>query len=623
MKKNAKETVKGQLRIPEWIIPVGVGLCALLLVGLTYYLTAYTNYNFLIKTQEQSLFLYTSDFFTECMQRAGGLLVYVGCFFTQFFYHPWLGSTFYAAILLLIAFLTAKAFRVPRPFLPLVFLPSFFLLWSYVDLGYLIFVLKSPGYVFSNPLGIVTALALLWAYRVIPSWIMRGTLILWVAVSYPLCGFYTLYAGVLCVLYELITTFTGEKKGRIYPAIVGLVAIGLVPYIYFVQCYTRMLEKDLYIAALPRFYFTEAELPLWMPFIWLFICLLLFLVFTGFKLGKKQKGTIWMFGISLLVYCISAWNAYSHTFQDENFRTELEMDIAASEADWNRVLEASARLEGTPTRLIVLHTNLALQKLGMAGDKMFHYKNGSQPYNSPRASRYLQNIGARPLYYYYGDANFAYRWAMEDAVENGWRVDYLKYMVRCALMNQEFPLAQKYINRLKETKYHKAWAEQQEFYAHEPRKMDLEPAYSQIKPLMEYGDVLDGDGGMIEVYLLNNFALMEGGPLELVELSLQCNLILKDIARFWPRFFLYVRNHPGRIPTHYQEAAVMYSYLEGKVDISGLPIDPDIMARFKELIRLSEEFSDKGEEYCKVAFGPSYGNTFWYYYFFVKGLKTS
>ena len=43
------------------------------------------------KVQHTTLFLPTSLFFSEQMLVPGGLLVWCGTFFTQFFYYPWLG----------------------------------------------------------------------------------------------------------------------------------------------------------------------------------------------------------------------------------------------------------------------------------------------------------------------------------------------------------------------------------------------------------------------------------------------------------------------------------------------------------------------------------------------------
>jgi hypothetical protein len=53
--------------------------------------------------------------------------------------------------------------------------------------------------------------------------------------------------------------------------------------------------------------------------------------------------------------------------------------------------------------------------------------------------------------------------------------------------------------------------------------------------LLAYDDLLDGDENLLEKYLLNHFANMQGGSLKLLELSIQCNLVLKNKV-FKPKF---------------------------------------------------------------------------------------
>lgn len=69
-------------------LPVAVAVVLLLVVAgvlLTY------ERDYLWKVQELNLFLNTSLFFKQQMIVPGGMLMYLGQFFTQFFYHPWLG----------------------------------------------------------------------------------------------------------------------------------------------------------------------------------------------------------------------------------------------------------------------------------------------------------------------------------------------------------------------------------------------------------------------------------------------------------------------------------------------------------------------------------------------------
>ena len=63
-------------------------LGALLLIALT--LLNFES-DLLWKIQQYNLFLDTPLFFREQMLVPGGLLSYASCYFTQFFFYPWLG----------------------------------------------------------------------------------------------------------------------------------------------------------------------------------------------------------------------------------------------------------------------------------------------------------------------------------------------------------------------------------------------------------------------------------------------------------------------------------------------------------------------------------------------------
>ena len=78
----------------------------------------------------------------------------------------------------------------------------------------------------------------------------------------------------------------------------------------------------------------------------------------------------------LLVWAVTAWGLKKAWYVDENFRKELLMARAIEEEDWEQI--PAIFLSGTaePTRLMVMNKNLALFRLGRAGDEMFQYREG-------------------------------------------------------------------------------------------------------------------------------------------------------------------------------------------------------------------------------------------------------
>lgn len=313
--------------------------------------------------------------------------------------------------------------------------------------------------------------------------------------------------------------------------------------------------------------------------------------------------------VSLLIYLGSAITAYSNSFRDANFLNSLRMKHAAEAGEWEQILQIARDGEQEPTRTQVCLTRLALFKTGRMGDELFAYPEGSAQYNAPQ-NQWLRLMIGPLLYYHYGKLGFAYRWAMEDLVEYGERPAYLRYLYSVAKMNGEDALAKRYERTLSRTLFYK------------DINKNMEQEISEIKPLLNYTDQLDGDNGLVEFYLLNSFALSEGGSREMVELSLMDGLITKDLTGFWPRFMALLPTWKGHIPTHYQEASLMLTQLQGDSPLSDFSvIDPAIRQRFQRLVDTSARMGDNATN--ATALRPAYGNTYWYYYFFVEGLKTN
>lgn len=612
--------------------------CIILFVCFAYYITAFYNRDFLVWADKISLFLPTRMFFMQTMHTAGGLLSYAGIFLTQFFYYPLLGSTILILLLLFIVFLVIKAFEFSPRFFPLAFIPAFALLVSITGIGDILSSLMPPGYLFANILGIITVLLLFWVFKITEKMYKEKSFILYIfplaiILTYPLFGFYSLFAALLCLL---------SVSFRIKPLILSisyllgcLLICLLVPFLFSRYFYITMAWSDTYAAGLPKFFFTEIELSLWMPFIILFFTLLLFFIISYTK--AKNKALLY---VSFGFFLISLAAAYNNSYRNDNFKTELQMIHAIDNSDWNQVVSIGGKQKKSPTRLIIMCYNLALYKLGQAGDYMFKMDNNSIPSVSSRKNTILMYNGAQPLYYHYGKVNFSYRWGMEFMVRHGLRAQGLKYMVKCALLNNELALATKYNNILKQTFFHKQWADKYQKYIDNPQLMSEDAEMKAIRPLMEYENLLQGDNSQLDGYIYYSFAHMVRGTPEILELSLQNNLILKDIDRFWPRFLLYTRKH-DRIPVHYQEAAILYFQAkEGKVDVNNIEFEEMDFSRIddEDYLKGMEEFdiefdktiisrfdmfrkmqnANMSHEYNKKILKPQFGNTYWYYYFYVE-----
>lgn len=609
--------MKHKITRPENRLLLINGVYSLLLTAAAVLLLGGYEPHFLYKGQELSLFLPTRMFFYQHMHSPGGMLTYAGTFLTQFLYYPWLGTLILILLLWAIQQGIQRIYSFPPALQLLSFFPSAALLAGITQLGYVIYTLKSPGILFSQIVGFLFTLMLFGIYRKIKNDPAKiGWSILSLTLSYPLFGFYTVLAGLLMTVSSLLPA--GHHRRSYGPAAVALASTLIPPVVYY-HFYTTVNILNIYRIGLPAFEINSHEFILWVPYLMLIAAPFLFLFcFRNPSSPHPGKQAVWIasglfVGLLLFVYLL--------TFRQPTFFTELSMNRAIEKRDWKEVLRLAKNTGHEPTRLIVMNKNLALWKLGQCGDRMFTFPDGGV---KPRCSRHvmLMQTGGKTLYFHYGKLNYCYRWCMEDGVEYGWKTEYLKYMALCTLFTGEYNLAEKYLNTLEQTLFHKKWARKYKACLRNPDALVKDPDFKQIRPLYGYPNVLDGDSGLVEIYLINTLASLTKGTKETTELSLIANLILKGIQPFWPRFFLYAHLH-DRIPVHYQEAAMLYAYLAQKPEmVKGIRFDQRVTDRFKEFQQMSIVYQHVPENQSAPLFQEKFGDTFWYYYFFVNDIKS-
>ncbi|MFA6872882.1 MAG: DUF6057 family protein [Bacteroidaceae bacterium] len=601
---------------------------AVLFAGIAYVGLVVDQREFLLRAQELSLFLPGEQFLHLFLAQPGLLLDYAGAWCTQFFYYPWLGAGILVTLWLLLIATLQTAFRIRAKWGLWLLVAPVALLAIDTSVGYWIFHMKFQGYLFNATLGMLLAALSLCIYRYFPVRWRVCWIAFWVIAGYPLAGFYAL----LATGYMALMAIKEERSliQRIGQPIVAFLFMALVPVFYY-YIYTQTNYVFIYFAGLPTFMFPTRNFSLWLPYAVMCLSMLPLVLLSQSRalLNKEDDLSINSKMIHKLpVYLLIqvallgslGYLAISHWFNDTNFRYELKMNRLAWEKDWDQIIEEAHTWDQEPTRLMVLFKNLALFKEGRAGDEMFRFFDGGAKENSMIDERMTQ-IGGKYIYLNYAKFNFCYRWCLEDAVEYGNKVEYLKYMSLCALYSGELKLATKYLHTLEKTRFHADWAREQFRFVRNPALLKQDPNFQTIYPLYVYADRLDGDQNLVEIYLLKFFNSTWSKVPLYQEMSLMCNLVMKDIPNFWPRFFEYSKSHP-RIPTHYQEAAILYAYLE-KRDPSVLPIDEDVKSRFNEFQRTLSQNPGQTEEQLQPLFRSLFGDTFWYFYFFVRNVKSN
>ena len=213
-------------------------------------------------------------------------------------------------------------------------------------------------------------------------------------------------------------------------------------------------------------------------------------------------------------------------------------------------------------------------------------------------------------------------------MEFGCDFDNLKTLARCALVGGEMDVARKYLDILATSIYYKDWAERLLPITHNPKLIKDYHEFDNVRELRDHmGSALDGDNGLVEMYLMNYFSnTMNKDSKLLQEVTLNYAMVQKDINLFWPRFFLYATLHPsGDMPIHYQEAAYLYGKLEpDNVSIENMPFDQQVKDRYASFQQVSQSLLKQGMDTTDVgeAMKGAFGDTFYWFYFFCRNIHS-
>ncbi len=561
------------------------------------------------KAQQLNLFLCTSLFFHEQLVVPGGLLTWVGTFFTQFFHWPWAGVTLLCGWWLLLMVLIRRAFRVPRLWSGLMLIPVGLLLLTIVDMGYWLYMLKLQGHFFVSTIGTTAVVALLWAYRCVPAkWYLRTVLVfLTCAVGYPLLGIYGLAASLLMAVWSWRL-----REHALVDTIVAVVSVAAVPLLCYRYIYYQTNLANIYYAELPLFFVTEEHHAYYVPY---YLLALFFVALTFMRPVSPKKQRVPIIAQAVLLAAVG-YGVYHFWFKDENFHRELAMQHCVDQRDWTGALQEAARQQDEPTRAVVMLKNLALSRLGRQGSDMFLYKNGSKRYEAPFGMRTMLVVGPL-MYYQYGMANYCSRLSTEMGVEFGWRAEYLKLLAKCAILNGEQQHARKYLNILKQTMNFDDWAQQAQGLVGDSAAIAADPEMGIVKRMMHYDNNLSSDQGFVERFLMNTLAnsRYKGDPL-FQEQALLATLWTKNIPQFWYRFYDYIRLHPdGPMPRYYQEAAWLYGQMEERPDMDLMPFDDGVKDTFQRFMKAAEPYDNADVEDARN--GLTFFNQTYYYDYYL------
>ena len=596
-------------------IPFLSWLGGLLLIAVTL---LWFESDLLWKVQQYNLFLDTPHFFREQMVVSGGLLSYVSCYFTQFFFHPWIGVLMLCGWWLLLMWLTKRTFCIADKWAILALIPVAILLVIDMSLGYWHYFMRFRGYFFVPTIGTTAAVAMLWAFRTLPSilWLRIVAIVVATAVGYPLLGVYGLAAVLLMGIW--IWRLSDNHTQNIILTTIALLCIAAVPLFCYRYVYYQTFSGDIWTTAMPAFIVKESYPIYYTPYYILGGFFLLMAIFYQKTLPAKWQNPLYNWslqGLLVIALAVGVWHCW---YKDANFHHELAMQRSIEDADWEGVIRESEKQgEEEPTRPIVLMHDIALWRLGRQLDEMYIFPRGNKMGNTSMPFNLVYHVFGRMIYYQYGMLNDCHRMCMEDGVEYGWRVEVQKYLARCFILNGEKQAARKILYQLRHTMYHGKWADDMLQLLDQPKQIAENREMGPITHMLHYTNSLGFDSGNVENYVRVVLSRQDSNDPYFQEQAVIATLWKKDHKKFWPRFIHYARLHPhSPIPRIFQEAAYFLSMTGKGPSANSLPIDESVKKSYDTFMKEVAQYKGRPVDLGRVALAPFFGNTYYYNYYF-------
>ena len=549
----------------------------------------YINQEVFYTAHDRSEFIFGAPFFNTLMSKPFGLMQYVGAWLTQFFCESAVGAGVLAVIWALTVFVGIKAFRLQGSASALMLLPVACLLVSVVDLGYWIYVSTIRGYWFSQSVGYLVMLLLLWAARCTP----RKWHIIWYLFAfciYPVLGWFALLF-VLCLAVSEKTTWR---------EFVGIILLAFTASIWHTQFYSNLKYDDVVMAGLPRFETPSDSTPhLSYPF-WL-----LGAASVLISLGSKYLAK-WF--VPVLCTAAGIFYTYSQMYYDKNYIDEMRMVRYAEDDNWKEVLNL-AEENKKPTSTMMFIKNIALMNEGGLLDRSFKLGNdAANLYNPDSLHVTLLDIASPLVYYNYGMINEAIRLSFENAIQAGFSPFYLKMLTRCALAAGDKKLVERYTTILHHRPFYDNW---------QPA-----PVSAKIKELQKcYPDEITGVENS-DSYLVNGISLWyESDSKVASEQSLLYAMLRCDSRRFWASLRKYVKLHMDeQFPLHAMEAYILFMDKAPEAKRMMLPVEKSVYERYKQFWDALEDKAKPGMTIDAVGkeMYDEYGDTYWWYNIFGK-----
>ncbi len=351
---------------------------------------------------------------------------------------------------------------------------------------------------------------------------------------------------------------------------------------------------------------------MWSAIVWVAALILSLLAGGRIKAspcGKKGALT----ALCLTVAIIAGGTVYSRL----KVYSEVEAVAITVEDEYMRhhdekVVEIADKFlkNGPQAHVVVMFRNLALLRQGKLAGKVMELPMyfGSKGLYLPWEGLVLKREYAVHFYELIGHAAEALHWHSEALVDQGETGRTLEGLARYNIITGHDKVAQRHINKLKKTLFYNKRAKQLEKYVGTGEVPGTKDFFKDMPDSLSrflYHQIIEETGYMNTV--------MPGDP-TLQELYMVAALLDNDIQHFQYALNQFGLTDPAKMPRLYREAVALsvvidinHSWQSEGHDIPG----PEVAAAR----RFMQAYNAPNRN--KVALKAAFGDTYWYYYFFI------
>lgn len=311
----------------------------------------------------------------------------------------------------------------------------------------------------------------------------------------------------------------------------------------------------------------------------------------------------------------------------QNDRITCSMERYMYGEEWDKMADA-AKKASRPSRTVTGLYAIALNQNGQLATELF---NIPMQYGNIHLSRsdgqFDSGMDFIVVYcnFYAGLTRSAYHEAVEQTVLEGPSVVRLKYMVKCALIDKENALAEKYLAILKRVPFESEFVEKYSEMLYDYNRVVQDCELASVIELQPVKDSFEQEYRE-PMFLGYNVRLLEAKSIRGLNNCLYACLYSKDLNGFWERIVTMIQNNV--ILSKVFEEAIVVKNLKNLSVLKQLKLSPYTLQEMKNFMedcfpkdeiptkQLSkEEKNDRSKEKARK-FMDKYLGTYEFYYYF-------